>query len=47
MGPDGPVDVNVYTARKAVCNVGVKNTLQTGQNRIGKKLGGRGGDETS
>ena len=31
----GPIAENVHTARKGVCNSGVKNTLQLSQNRVG------------
>ena len=37
----GPAAVNVYTARKGVCNGGVKNALRARYNRVGReKLGG-------
>ena len=43
VGLYGPVVEIVYTARKGVCNGGVKNALRSGQNRAGReKLGGGG-----
>ena len=37
----GPAAVHVYTARKGVCNGGVKNALRAWYNRVGReKLGG-------
>ena len=37
----GPAAVNVYTARKGVCNCGVKSVLQALYNRVVRKnLGG-------
>ena len=38
LGWYGPIAENFYTARKGVCDGGVKNTLLLGQNRVDREM---------